>query len=87
MRHNDGFMMSGNRFLLDTNAVVALLGGKSNLEEKLSDAAWIGVSVISVLEFLVFEGLSDADVQALEIFSVEWRPSMLAVTMMRLFSA
>ncbi len=60
--------MNGKRYLLDTNAVVALLNGKSNLEELLTKADWIGVSIISVLEFLVFEGLSDEDIRCFETF-------------------
>ena len=65
---NGGFAMSGNRYLLDTNAVVALLAGKSNLEAKLSTADWIGISIISVLEFLVFDGLSEADIRYFNAF-------------------
>ncbi|MEK0183044.1 hypothetical protein [Microcoleus anatoxicus] len=39
--------MSGNRYVLDTNAIVALLQGNIQLVELLKDADWIGVSVIS----------------------------------------
>jgi tRNA(fMet)-specific endonuclease VapC len=68
LKHSDGFEMSGSRYLLDTNAVVALLNGKSNLEQLLSKADWIGVSIISVLEFLVFDGLNEKDIQCFNAF-------------------
>ena len=53
--------MSGNRYLLDTNAIVALLQGNSQLIQLLQNADWIGISVISQIEFLAFSGLSQAD--------------------------
>lgn len=39
--------MSGERYLLDTNAIVALLQGNSQLIQLLQNADWIGISVIS----------------------------------------
>ncbi len=53
--------MSGNRYLLDTNAIVALLQGEVFLVQLLQNADWIGISLISQIEFLVFSGLSQAD--------------------------
>jgi len=54
--------MSGNRrFVLDTNAVVSLLAGNSELSAQLAKAEYIGISVISYLEFLAFDGLLDVD--------------------------
>ena len=54
--------MSGKRwFLLDTNAVVSLLSGNRELAEQLEAAEYVGISVISYLEFLAFDGLSDSD--------------------------
>ncbi|WRH65682.1 MAG: type II toxin-antitoxin system VapC family toxin [Planktothrix sp. GU0601_MAG3] len=53
--------MSGNRYVLDTNAIVALLQGNIQLIELLKDADWIGVSIISQIEFLVFPGLTQDD--------------------------
>ncbi|MCA1994572.1 MAG: twitching motility protein PilT [Coleofasciculus sp. S288] len=55
--------MSGNRYLLDTNAIVALLQGNAQLIQSLQNSSWIGVSVISQIEFLAFSGLSQADRQ------------------------
>ncbi|MEH1770263.1 MAG: type II toxin-antitoxin system VapC family toxin [Nostoc sp.] len=60
--------MSGNRYVLDTNAIVALLQGNSQLIQLLQDADWIGVSVISQIEFLAFSGLSQEDCQLFEQF-------------------
>lgn len=53
--------MLGKRYLLDTNALVALLQGHKNLVVLVSQAHWLAVSVISVLEFLSFDGLSAED--------------------------
>ena len=53
--------MPGERYLLDTNAVVALLQGHPGLLELTEKAQWLGVSVINILEFLGFDGLSDSD--------------------------
>jgi predicted nucleic acid-binding protein len=54
--------MSGkHRFLLDTNAVVSLLSGNRQLAEQLEAAEYVGISVITYLEFLAFDGLSDSD--------------------------
>ena len=53
--------MSGSRYLLDTNAIVALLQGEAQLVQLLQNADWVGISVISQIEFLVFSGLSESD--------------------------
>jgi len=55
--------MSGNRYVLDTNAIVALLQGNLQLVQLLQNASWIGISIISQIEFLVFSGLTEADRQ------------------------
>jgi len=51
----------GKRYLLDTNALVSLLQGHDGLLALTRQAEWLGVSVINVLEFLGFDGLTDAD--------------------------
>jgi tRNA(fMet)-specific endonuclease VapC len=56
-----GNAMPGNRYLLDTNALVALLQGHQGLLALTNKAQWLGVSVINVLEFLGFDVLSEAD--------------------------
>jgi tRNA(fMet)-specific endonuclease VapC len=60
--------MSGNRYLLDTNAIVALLAQQSELTTKLSDAVWVGISIISQLEISVFDGLTSDDRLRLQAF-------------------
>lgn len=57
---NVGCGMNG-RFLLDTNAVIALLNGNPSLFQTLQSANWIGISIITELEFLSFSGLSTHD--------------------------
>jgi predicted nucleic acid-binding protein len=49
------------KFLLDTNAVVALLNGNAPLVQTLQSATWVGISVITELEFLSFPGLTAQD--------------------------
>ena len=60
--------MHGERYLLDTNAIVALLQGNQQLIQLLEDAEWIGISIISQIEFLVFPGLNEADRQLFNEF-------------------
>ncbi|MEH2171190.1 MAG: PIN domain-containing protein [Nostoc sp.] len=60
--------MSGSRYLLDTNAIVALLQGNLQLLQLLQNADWIGISIISKIEFLAFSGLSQGDRQLFEQF-------------------
>lgn len=54
--------------MLDTNAIVALLQGNIQFIELLKDADWLGVSVISQIEFLVFPGLTQDDRQIFKQF-------------------
>ncbi len=49
------------RFLLDTNAVVALLNGNGEVSQILNSATWVGISIMTELEFLAFSGLSKQD--------------------------
>jgi tRNA(fMet)-specific endonuclease VapC len=60
--------MPGNRFLLDTNALIALLQGNRELVALTQAADWLGVSVINVLEFLGFDGLAEQDRLLLQQF-------------------
>ncbi len=53
--------MSGERYLLDTNAIIALLRGNNPLLKRLKDAEWVGISILSQIEFLAFPDLSHAD--------------------------
>lgn len=56
------------RYLIDTNAVIALLGNNRSLATTLSSATWIGISIITELEFLSFSNLSQADKVLFEQF-------------------
>jgi tRNA(fMet)-specific endonuclease VapC len=60
--------MSGSRYLLDTNGIVALLKGNLLLAQLLTDADWVGISVISQIEFLAFSGLNQGDRQLFQQF-------------------
>ncbi|MBE9211740.1 type II toxin-antitoxin system VapC family toxin [Plectonema cf. radiosum LEGE 06105] len=60
--------MSGKRYLLDTNAIVSLLQGSEQLIRLLQNAEWVGISVISQIEFLAFSELSESDRQLFEQF-------------------
>ncbi len=53
--------MNGRRYILDTNAVVALLKGNKSLLDCIEQAEWVGISIISKIEFLVFPGLTESD--------------------------
>lgn len=53
--------MNGNRYLFDTNAIIALLKGNSSLDNRLLQADWIATSIINVLEFLSFSYLNESD--------------------------
>ncbi len=55
--------MNGNRYLLDTNAIIALLKGDSSLIKLLQDTHWLGISIISQIEFLAFPDLTEADIE------------------------
>ncbi|BDI16397.1 hypothetical protein ANSO36C_21990 [Nostoc cf. commune SO-36] len=60
--------MSGSRYLLNTNAIVALLQGNLQLLQLLQNADWIGISIISKIEFLAFSGLSQGNRQLFQQF-------------------
>lgn len=53
--------MNGKNFFLDTNAIVALLKRDESLNTLLYRAKWIGISVISYLEFLSYPEITDND--------------------------
>ena len=68
MQNRESSEMNGSRYLLDTNAIIALLQGNQQVSEHLQNAEWIGISLISQLEFLAFTGLTDGDRQLFEQF-------------------
>ena len=61
-------MVNGRRFILDTNAIVSILKGNKSLVDYVEQADWVGISIISKIEFLAFPDLSDSDVKLFEEF-------------------
>jgi len=61
--------MSGKRYLLDTNAIVCLLRGENALVHRLQSAEWVGISILSQIEFLAFPNLSENDRRIFQEFS------------------
>jgi len=60
--------MSGSKYLFDTNAVIALLGGNKQLLQLSGNASWLGISIITKLEFLSFSKLSKHDINLFSEF-------------------
>ncbi len=78
--------MNGNSYLLDTNAVIGLLKGNDFLENTLENADWVGISVISIIEFFSFSQLSNNDkilfrtfLDRVEIINMPAEPRLLEV--------
>ena len=61
--------MSGERYLLDTNAIVCLLRGDQALHQRLQRAEWVGISILFQIEFLAFPNLSENDGRIFQKFS------------------
>ncbi len=75
--------MSG-RLFLDTNAIIALMSGNYNVLQLVNQATWIGISVVSEIEFLSFSKISEKDKalfqkfkQRVEIIDLESSNSLL----------
>ena len=60
--------MNGRRYLLATNAIITLLQGNKQISQLLNKADWLGISIISQIEFLSFPELSSADQQLFNQF-------------------
>ena len=60
--------MSGRGYLLDTNAIVQLLKGNTELIAVLGSAEYIATSIVVEMEYLSFSGLSEADVALYQAF-------------------
>lgn len=63
LRNKESCAMSGSdrRYLFDTNAVVALFRGNAFLQNLAHETEWLGISIITQLEFLSFPGLTESD--------------------------
>ena len=68
LRSKGSVGMSGKRYFLDTNAIIQLLKGNTQLVNLLVKADYVAISVISRLEFLSFSGLTDNDRNLYERF-------------------
>ncbi len=55
-------MNGNNRYIFDTNAIIALLRGNASLSQLSKTAHWIGISVIAKIEFLAFSQLAREDI-------------------------
>lgn len=60
--------MSGKNYFFDTNAIIALLKGDEKLLRLTHEASWIGISIISKLEFLCFPKISSKDIETFNAF-------------------
>ena len=53
--------MNGERYLLDTNAVIQLFGGNRAVVQVLNMADFVAMSVVTEFEFLSYPALTEAD--------------------------
>ena len=67
--NKEDFVMNGNTFFLDTNTVIALLRGESSIQENIAKATWLGISIITIIEFNSFSALMDEDRHLFQKFS------------------
>ena len=57
--------MNGTKYFIDTNAIIALLNGNKTIENAVQQANWLGISVVTIIEFLSFKNLTANDKQVL----------------------
>ena len=67
--NKESFVMNGNAFFLDTNTVIALLRGETSIQESIAEATWLGISIITVIEFNSFSALMEEDRYLFQTFS------------------
>ena len=60
--------MNGERYLLDTNAVIQLFGGNRAVEQVLNTSDFVAMSVVAEFEFLSYPVLTDADRRQYQAF-------------------
>ena len=60
--------MNGSRYLLDTNAIIQLLDGNSEIDNALNGAGLVAISVTSEIEYLSYGRLSDIDIAEYNAF-------------------
>lgn len=54
--------MNGNRYLLDTNAIIQLLKGNAEIGSLVSKSDFLATSIIAELEYFAFPDLPESDV-------------------------
>jgi predicted nucleic acid-binding protein len=62
--------MNGKRVLLDTNAIIAFLRSNQEIVDHVA-AKWVGISIISEIEFMSYRGLSAKDRKLFANFIIE----------------
>lgn len=61
--------MNGNRYLLDTNAIISILKPNSDSQTwNLQNTEWVGISIISKIEFLSYKKLTPTEKDIFEKF-------------------
>jgi tRNA(fMet)-specific endonuclease VapC len=60
--------MNGSKYLFDTNAIIAYLKGSPFIDNLVNNADWLGISVISIIEFYSFKDLTDTDKTIFSVF-------------------
>lgn len=68
MRNKGNFVMNGNKYFLDTNAIIQLLRGNNSIQVLLKNADFVACSIISELEYLSFKDLSKNDIELFKKF-------------------
>jgi predicted nucleic acid-binding protein len=61
-------MNGPNKFVFDTNAVIALLAGQSRIAQLADEADWLGISVVTCIEFQATHRLTSNDVSLFNEF-------------------
>ena len=54
--------------MFDTNAVIAYLKGSPVIDQLVNNAGWLGISVISIIEFYSFKDLTETDKTIFSVF-------------------
>ena len=57
-----------NRYFLDTNAVISLFNGNHNIAKELQSAQWVGLSIITKLEFLAYPKITQPEIEQFNKF-------------------
>lgn len=60
--------MSGIKYVFDTNTLIAFLQGNPQLSSYTSSTS-IAISIITILEFLAYKGIEEADKKLLAAFT------------------